>query len=207
MNRLRAVLDPAAPAGPGARRLTVGLAALIVGVAGAGSLAVAAQREPVMVPAPVDVVARDRPTAAPIETQGQNETDGADRTEQAGPVPVPAPAPMVLPQLVRTETPAPPTDDQAAEISRVTWAQYPAPTFPTVAASNGVSEGRVNLVCTVEADGRASGCSILEETPAGQGFGEAALAAMERARFSPSTLATATPGQRARFTIRFRVAE
>lgn len=205
MNRLKAVLAPAAPAGPGSRRLTVGLAALIAGVVGAGSFAVAAQRQPVLVPTPLEVADRSQPVSALTGTPSLTETSAARGIARA--VQVPVQAPVVVPQPIRTEPSAPAVGDSPADISRVTWAQYPAPMFPTVAASNGVSEGQVNLVCTVEADGRASGCSVLEETPAGQGFGDAALAAMETARFSPSTLATATPGQRARFTIRFRVAE
>ena len=109
-------------------------------------------------------------------------------------------------------TPAPgvgATQDSArpSDITRVTWAQHPTPMYPAVAAANGIDSGTVTLSCLVEADGSASGCTVLTESPEGAGFGEAALAAMERARFSVGMMETATPGARARFTIRFRLAE
>ena len=102
---------------------------------------------------------------------------------------------------------APLQEPPPAEISRVTWAQHPMPMYPGLAATNGIDGGTVVLTCTVEGDGRASGCTVLSETPEGAGFGEAALASMERARFSPAMMESATPGARARFTIRFRLAE
>ena len=115
----------------------------------------------------------------------------------AGPVEAAAPAPGVG----ATQDSARPSD-----ITRVTWAQHPTPMYPAVAAANGIDSGTVTLSCLVEADGSASGCTVLTESPEGAGFGEEALASMERARFSPALMETATPGARARFTIRFRLA-
>lgn len=208
MNRLKAILAPASPAGPRSRRMAVGLVALIAGVAGAGSLAVAAQRQPVVAPQPTEVAVSGLPakTAAPAARPEPVFTPAP--AEQTAPVQSPGLAPVIVPQRVPTEASGTlAVEDQPGEISQVTWAQYPTPMFPTVAASNGVRDGRVTLLCTVEADGRASGCAIQSETPEGEGFGEAALASMETARFSPRLLEGATPGGRARFTIRFRVAD
>ena len=69
MHRLRAVLNPAPAAGRGPRLIAVGLGGLIVALAGAGSLAVAGEREAAirMLPAPVSehVPGRaERPDAA-----------------------------------------------------------------------------------------------------------------------------------------------
>ncbi|QTC91360.1 M56 family metallopeptidase [Brevundimonas goettingensis] len=51
MSRLKAVLDPAPAAGRRARLIVLGVAALILGLAGGGAFAVAGQREPEMVSA------------------------------------------------------------------------------------------------------------------------------------------------------------
>jgi protein TonB len=213
MNRLKAVLAPASPAGAQSRRVVVGLSALMAGVVCAGSFAVAAQREPVVVAAPdIAIVAQPVPDAAVAARPEALPGPAAVAMAEAVPAPAPVPRPVVAATPVETAAPLEPVraaQDAAppAEISRVTWTQHPAPMYPAVAAANGVGSGTVTLSCMVQPDGSASGCAILSETPEGQGFGEAALASMERARFSPAMLATATPGVRARFTIRFRLAE
>lgn len=213
MNRLKAVLAPASPAGARPRRVVVGLSALMAGLACAGSFAVAAQREPVVVAAPADIAAVARPVPEPAVAARPEALPGPVAAARPEPVPAAAPVPQPTAGATPVETPAPLEPVRAAqdaappaEISRVSWTQHPAPTYPAVAAANGVSSGTVTLSCMVEADGRPSGCTVLSETPEGQGFGEAALASMERARFSPAMLATATPGAKARFTIRFRLA-
>jgi protein TonB len=89
----------------------------------------------------------------------------------------------------------------------VTWQRQPAPEFPERAASRGIESGSVQLVCTVAANGSATNCSIVSEEPAGAGFGQAALRSMSRARFSPRTVDGVAEGGRARFTVRFRLAD
>lgn len=211
MHRLKAILVPVSPAGPRPRRLVVGLAALIAAGVGAGSVAIAAQREPVMVDPPADVAADPRPAPAAAPRPAANISAGP--AERPAPVPALSPSPQPVAAAALAEaTPAPvagATQDSArpSDITRVTWSQHPTPMYPAVAAANGIDSGTVALSCAVEADGRASGCTVLTESPEGAGFGDAALAAMERARFSPSVMETAAPGARARFTIRFRLAE
>ena len=51
---------------------------------------------------------------------------------------------------------------------------HPERFYPRGALMRGI-EGRVELVCMVEFDGRLS-CAVENETPRDQGFGEAALA-------------------------------
>ena len=210
MHRLKAILVPVSPAGPRPRRLVVGLAALIAAAAGAGSVAIAAQREAVLVDPPADVAADPRPAPAAAPRPAANISAGP--AERPAPVPALSPSPQPVAAAALEATPAPvagATQDSArpSDITRVTWSQHPTPMYPAVAAANGIESGTVALSCAVEADGRASGCTVLTESPEGAGFGDAALAAMERARFSPSVMETATPGARARFTIRFRLAE
>jgi TonB family protein len=48
------------------------------------------------------------------------------------------------------------------------------------------AEGSATLKCIVTADGRLTACSVLKETPAGLGFGAAALAASPSYRFKPA---------------------
>lgn len=212
MNRLKAVLTPASPASARSRRVTVGLAALIAGVVGAGSFAVAAQRQPVIAPADADAPAAYQPSLAPAASpRPEAVVAGPRQTDGAAPSPAPAPLPLSQPGPAGAtgEPAASPTPVQTppAEITRVTWAQHPMPMYPAAAAANGVDSGTAVLSCVVEADGSASGCTVLSESPEGQGFGDAALASMERAKFSPTLMETATVGVRARFTIRFRLGE
>ena len=194
--------------------MVVGLAALIAAAAGAGSVAVAAQRQPVMVELPATVSADPQPTPAAAGSPRPAANVGAAPAERPAPVAAVSPSPQPVASAAPAEaaTPAPGVvgaQDSArpADITRVTWAQHPTPTYPAVAAANGIDSGMAALSCAIEADGRASGCTVLTESPEGAGFGEAALAAMEQSRFSPAVMETATPGARARFTIRFRLAE
>eukprot|EP01030_Chromulinospumella_sphaerica_P012975 gene12975-12758_t len=48
-------------------------------------------------------------------------------------------------------------------------------------------EGKVVLSCTVQPDGTVANCQVVEETPAGHGFGQAALKMSSRFRMRPQT--------------------
>lgn len=65
--------------------------------------------------------------------------------------------------------------------TRVRWERGPRPVYPGVAMARGMS-GVVTLRCLVNATGEHSNCAIESEHPAGQGFGQASLRAMEDAR-------------------------
>jgi len=52
-------------------------------------------------------------------------------------------------------------------------------------AAKGV-EGSATIRCTVTSDGRLAACAVLKETPAGLGFGAAALAASPSYRLKPA---------------------
>jgi TonB family protein len=69
------------------------------------------------------------------------------------------------------------------------WDRKPALTlldryYPKAALAARV-DGRVVLDCEVLASGAASACTAVEETPEGQGFGEAAVRASSQFRFKP----------------------
>ena len=76
----------------------------------------------------------------------------------------------------------------AAMVTKPAWVTLPTPadlnaTFPQ--AQNGVNEVRVVLGCTVQAGGSLGGCAVAQETPAGQGYGQGALALASKFRMAP----------------------
>lgn len=86
----------------------------------------------------------------------------------------------------------PPAPARPAIWSRRPSASDVASAYPSRALDRGVS-GRAELDCVVQADRRLS-CSVLSETPAGLGFGAAALRLS--ARYEVSEAALAEPGSR-----------
>ncbi|MDO1559217.1 TonB family protein [Brevundimonas sp. 2R-24] len=55
--------------------------------------------------------------------------------------------------------------------------------FPAEALRRNIRSGSVTLRCRVIHDGSAQHCEVIEESPAGMGFGEAALRAAAQFRF------------------------
>jgi TonB family protein len=72
-------------------------------------------------------------------------------------------------------------------VTNPAWITVHQPAYPELARTHYVPNGFVRLRCTARASGAVDACEILEETPAGQGFGEAALNVMPRARIRPRT--------------------
>lgn len=64
--------------------------------------------------------------------------------------------------------------------------------------------GQVTLNCGVTPNGPLTDCRIVNETPAGAGFGEAALAAAQRSRLSSGTVDQFNRDPRVEYTVRFR---
>jgi protein TonB len=64
----------------------------------------------------------------------------------------------------------------------------------SAAAKRARVDGMVTLRCTIRLDTRLENCRVLNETPTGLGFGEAAVrVATERFRFSPPTSGSGRP--------------
>jgi protein TonB len=101
------------------------------------------------------------------------------RVAPASPPRVPPPRLADGVEVVSAPPPAPPIvgDVDLPVIEAPIWVvqpNHPERFYPRRAFLTGV-EGRVELACYVEIDGRLD-CDVASETPAGHGFGEAALA-------------------------------
>jgi TonB family protein len=74
-------------------------------------------------------------------------------------------------------------------ITNPDWLHKPGPDdFSSLFPSGATSTGVVVIQCEVTSDGHATGCVVLAENPAGQGFGAAALKIAPRFQMKPETL-------------------
>jgi protein TonB len=130
--------------------------------------------EPVAPPAVLSEI------ATPPQRMEQTRRDESLREPQREAQPIPAP---------ETPTAPPPYTGEPPEITNPIWlTRPPSPErfYPRSAFMRGV-EGQVTLACFVELDGRLT-CAIEEESPSGQGFGEAALAIAQAHVMQPATI-------------------
>ncbi|WP_293477657.1 TonB family protein [Phenylobacterium sp.] len=86
----------------------------------------------------------------------------------------------------------PPSGSAVHIIRNPDWARRPTAEevmrhYPEAARRLGVS-GRGVIACTVALDGRLEDCEAIAATPAGYGFGEAALAVAQYVRMTPQTM-------------------
>ena len=95
-------------------------------------------------------------------------------------------------QTATSEAVPAPVIDPSVEATRV----------PDVEVTLG-PEGVVVLECGVLRSGAVRDCVVISETPAGQGFGSAALSAARRARLPARSIPP--NGGKVRFTTRFRL--
>ncbi|RZJ29982.1 MAG: TonB family protein [Brevundimonas sp.] len=123
---------------------------------------------------------------------------------QARPTPPSSGRRQVAPPVIVPGPPAPPRDPNLPSmITNPSWVRPVSPEYPATAIANGVTEGRVTLRCTGNSLGALVGCEVVAETPEGQGFGDATLAAARRARLSPLTVDGAAEDASVQFSVRF----
>lgn len=127
-------------------------------------------------------------------------------------VPVPAP-PQEIGSAVRhltgqNQPPGPPpAPARPSIITQPSWARPPQPEYTALAMANGVTEGRAVIRCRVLRTGFLTNCEIAQETPTGQGFGAAALAAAAVAQISRRSVEGAADNATANIPIRFVAAD
>lgn len=112
------------------------------------------------------------------------------------------PLPGVPPTIPPVSPPETDANGEGRVIVSPTWLVTPQSEYPALALRQGVESGRVELQCPVTADGHIPSCWILSETPAGAGFGQAALVGAVQARLQPGTV----DGERIDAMIRYSVA-
>jgi TonB family protein len=134
------------------------------------------------------------------------------------PPPAASPPAVTPPQAVAAVETAPaepapkPAPSGGLRISDPVWLQRPtddqlAAAYPDQAEHLGL-DGEATLDCTVRADGRLTGCVVLNETPAKRGFARAALKLSSHMRVARLTKAGApTAGRLLRVPIRWRLEE
>jgi protein TonB len=80
--------------------------------------------------------------------------------------------------------------------------------LPDVEVTAPADQAVVTLECRVNRRrGTLRDCLIVSETPSGQGFGEAALDAVGRARLAREAIDAAQPDGKVTFTMRFQLAD
>lgn len=90
-------------------------------------------------------------------------------------------------------------------VTDVQWARQPRATaddFPARALEREIS-GSAVLSCTSRVDGSVANCRVVSETPAGMGFGRAAIRVVQRAQLSPVSVDAMTRDQEFRVTMAF----
>ncbi|WP_271145371.1 energy transducer TonB [Brevundimonas sp. NIBR10] len=104
--------------------------------------------------------------------------------------------PIELLAEIVSAPPAPETPAVAsttpAVLTNVTWSRPPRVTaddFPSRALDRGVG-GFATVSCTAAATGRPANCRVVSESPAGLGFGQAAVRVVQRAQLSPRSSGT-----------------
>ena len=100
--------------------------------------------------------------------------------------------PPATTQVTPPVDPAPVTETAPSVIRNPSWLRKPTGdqmerVYPRRAAEAG-TPGAVSLRCAVTVTGALTGCSVISETPAGEGFGSAALKLSRHFRMNPRTV-------------------
>lgn len=190
---------------------------------------IAAREEPRQTPAQLQQQQRERELEREREREAAAAASSAANTTppRSGPVSLVAPAsnsgapqqstpntavPLAPPTTAPTTSPASTTPRQTEQLrgtaGSVNWAQRPSARriselYPQRALREGVG-GRVTMDCVVQPS-LGVACTIASESPAGEGFGRAALSAANSYRAAPTLSdGSSAVGARARLSVSFQ---
>lgn len=167
-------------------------------------------------PTPQRAAEADGPPPAPVTSWGSGGPISLSPAQQASaptnsaPVPLSPPAQPQEQQQLQVASVEPMVDEPTVRAAPaiVAWAQRPSARriselYPDRALRSG-ADGRVQLDCVVQST-LAVACTVASETPAGQGFGRAALTAANSYRAQPYLSdGTSAVGKATRITVNFR---
>lgn len=117
------------------------------------------------------------------------------------------PPPVTAPPGVIAPSSSPLVVARPGVITNPRWLRQARTDFPAGALSRGIPFGHVRLECIAGTDSLLTQCRILEETPAGEGFGDAALFGATKAIVEPRTVDGVPVASTVRFNVDFRLAE
>ncbi|HYD71488.1 MAG TPA: hypothetical protein VEF55_00010 [Candidatus Binatia bacterium] len=159
-------------------------------------------------PPPAPVTSSNNGQGGPVSLRpGDTTPPGLTTAPTTTPTSNPPPVQIASTQPASTTAP-PPTTTRAAPRGQVVWAQRPSARriselYPSRALREGVG-GRVELSCNVRSNQSLS-CSVASESPAGLGFGQAALNASNSYRASPALSdGSSSTGSQARIVVQFQ---
>ena len=163
-----------------------------------------AEKQPVPIHAPPSDI------TPPTETKTLDATPTQATASEDPPAAIVSDPPTKGPIQIADSRPSEPPHQRV--IRNPSWLQRPtgrqlADLYPRIAAERGISGG-ATLMCEVIGTGAVRNCAVIDESPKGRGFGEAALASARLFKLNPRTVdGEAVEGAKVRIPLVFNLAD